>query len=205
MRVLIAAIVVLMSTSVLAQKFKQQNPDATIKLQEKPTFETLKMAKSKQVQIDIKNPAYKKVVFSTLPQKNDKVDTLSFLVGAAERRQSFLSRSQKTLIKKIIADAKAHRLQDAEKKWEAYLVSIRHQKRPVNLNNLLAHIVVNAFLSHEAGNLKIVRENLAKAGGADNLSSLKSLSESVARVHSLVSGLLTSLHGAAEEAVNNIK
>ncbi len=47
MRVFVAAFVVLVATPALAQKFKPQDPNATIRRQEKSTLESLQEKKAK--------------------------------------------------------------------------------------------------------------------------------------------------------------
>ncbi|MCP4676802.1 MAG: hypothetical protein GY854_15070 [Deltaproteobacteria bacterium] len=213
MKVLIAAFVVLVATPALAQKFKSQDAKATIQLREKHTIESIEKANAGRAEIAVKNPAYKKITLTALPKKNNKTDSVAFLAGANTRRTSLLDRAQKTQIREISAAVKARKLEDARRTWKAFLGSLKNQGKPLNLDDLIAHVIVSALFSEEAGNLKAVRGHLAKRSDPNTTGktgsmiqrALVSFGESVSRIHSLTESTMKILHSEAAAILGSLK
>ncbi len=162
----------------------------------------------------IKNPAYRKVKLSTLPEKNNKIDVVAFLAGTGKFSYSMVGDpDDKVLIRNLIADLKARKLQSAEKRWAKFLGSIKNQNIPINLSDLIAHVLVSALLPSETENLKIVRTHLTKLEQKVDVvskksrakSALKSIGAKTESAHTFCGQALLGLHGAAAAALGNLK
>ncbi len=214
MRILVVMIITLLASTAFAQKFKPQDAKATIQLREKHTFETIEKANTGRTEIAVKNPAYKKTTLTALPKRNNKIDSVAFLAGANKRQISLLDRAQKAQIEEISAAVKARKLDDARRTWKAFLGSLKNQDKPLNLNDMIAHVIVSALFSEETGNLKKIRAHLAKRNdpstvgtkrGSNVQRALVSFRESVSRADSHTGPPIKMLHSEAAAVLGSLK